>query len=132
MKMPDGDIVEVMNEVMADPTVNGTKLSIQQIRDKKTLVSSLSRASGTNKNMGQVIAEKLIAAGAMRMMEKYWEKQAGVEPAEPSTETPKPVETPSAEAPESAAETPKPAAAEAAQQKITKLQQTISNLGKMQ
>lgn len=132
MKLPDGDIVELMNEVMTDPTVNGTKLAMQQIRDKKTLVSSLSRASGTNKNIGQIIAEKLIAAGAMRMMEKHWEKQAGVEPAKPSTENPEPVETPSEKAPESAANTPTPATAETSQQKITKLQQTISNLGKTQ
>lgn len=91
MKLPDRDIMTVLNSVMKDPTVMGKKFtSVEQIRDpgKDTLVSSLSNAGGDLKKLGQVIGEKMIAAGAMQQVQNHWDKQAGIrEPEQGPTDT---------------------------------------------
>lgn len=81
MKLSEQDVLSVLNSVMVDPTVKGKKFtSIDKIRDpnKNTLISSLSRAGGDPKKLGQIIGEKMIAAGAMQQVQNHWDRQAGV------------------------------------------------------
>lgn len=79
MKLSDTDIVEVVNEVLLDPTVRGKKLNLQQIQDKtKTLIVSDIGTSMQGQNKAQVTTEKMITAAAIKQMERHWEAQAKV------------------------------------------------------
>lgn len=74
MKLQDDDIVFVVNQVLKDPSVNGKRLNLNQIKDQTNslLVSSLSKIP----NLAQVIAEKFIASAALRFMQNAWEQEA--------------------------------------------------------
>lgn len=90
MKLNDRDIMDALNSVMIDPTVRGKKFtSVDQIRDpnKNTLVSSLSRAGGDPNKLGQIVGEKMIAAGAMQQVQNHWDSQAGINPAKEPDQT---------------------------------------------
>lgn len=88
MKLPDADIVEVVNSVILDPTVKGKRLTLQQIQDKeKTLIVGDISKIMQGQNKATVIVEKLITAAAVRQMERHWETQTRVGPAQTTTAT---------------------------------------------
>ncbi len=82
MKLGDADILDVVNATMKDPKIKTKKpLVIQQVRDpeKNTLPASFSQTGGDPEKTNQLIAQMIIAAAAVRQMERHWEKQAGAE-----------------------------------------------------
>ncbi len=84
MKLNDQDILDVINSTVRDPKIKAKKiLTIQQIKDqdKDTLLSSFSSTGGVQAKTNQLIAQMIIAAGAMRQIERHWERQAGVQAA---------------------------------------------------
>lgn len=96
MRLNDQDIADVVNTVAKDPKVRAKKmLTIQQIKDqnKNTLPSGFSTAGGDPSKTNQLIAQMIIAGGAMRQMERHWEKQAQVAPAPAMDHTPPPKKT---------------------------------------
>lgn len=83
MKLNDQDIADVVNTVAKDPKVKAKKvLTIQQIKDqnKNTLPSSISTTGGDPTKTNQLIAQMIIAGGAIRQMERHWERQANATP----------------------------------------------------
>ena len=81
MKLGEQDILDVINSTMRDPKVKAKKiLTIQQVKDqnKDTLLSSFSSTGGDPGTTNQLIAQMIIAAGAMRQLERHWENQTGV------------------------------------------------------
>lgn len=97
MKLSEEDILDVVNSVMIDPTVKGKKFTnVSKIRDpnKNTLISSLPTVVNNPKKVGQILGEKLIAAGAIQQVQNHWDKQAGIQkpvkvspPTKPSSKT---------------------------------------------
>lgn len=90
MKLGDQDIIDVVNTTVRDPKIKAKKiLTIQQVKDqdKNTLLSSFSSTGGDPAKTNQLIAQMIVAAGAMRQLERHWERQAGVaaEPAKKYT-----------------------------------------------
>lgn len=86
MRLNDQDIADVVNTVAKDPKVKAKKtLTIQQIHDtnKNTMPSSFSTAGGDPTKTNQLIAQMIVAGGAIRQMERHWEKQAGASAAPP-------------------------------------------------
>lgn len=82
MKLNDNDIMDVVNSTMKDPKVKTKKpLTLQQVKDqnKNTLPSSFSQTGGDPATTNQLIAQMIIAAGAVRQMERHWERQSGAE-----------------------------------------------------
>lgn len=82
MKLDDNDIMDVVNSTMKDPKVRTKKpLVLQQVKDqnKNTLPASFSQTGGDPAKTNQLIAQMIIAAGAVRQMERHWEKQADAE-----------------------------------------------------
>jgi hypothetical protein len=80
MKLNDSDILDVINTTMKDPKVRTKKpLVLQQVRDpnKNTLPSSFSQTGGDPAKTNQLITQMIIAAAAVRQMERHWERQAG-------------------------------------------------------
>lgn len=81
MKLNDQDILDVVNTTFRDPKIKTKKiLTIQQVKDqdKDTLPSSFSSTGGDPAKTNQLIAQMVIAAGAMRQLERHWERQVGV------------------------------------------------------
>lgn len=79
MRLNDQDITDVINTVAKDPKVKAKKvLTLQQIKDqnKNTLPSSISTVGGDPAKTNQLIAQMIIAGGAVRQMERHWERQA--------------------------------------------------------
>lgn len=84
MKLDDQDIVDVVNTVAKDPKVRYKKIvTIKQIKDqdRNILPSSFSTIAGDPVKTNQLVAQMIIAAGAVRQMERHWEHQAGAAPA---------------------------------------------------
>jgi hypothetical protein len=80
MKLSDQDILDVVNTTMRDPKVKSKKiLTIQQVKDqnKDTLPSSFSTTGGDPAKTNQLIAQMIVAGGAMRQLERHWETQVG-------------------------------------------------------
>ncbi len=81
MKLDDQNILDVVNTTVRDPKIKAKKiLTILQIKDqdKDTLLSSFSNTGGDPGKTNQLIAQMIIAAGAMRQLELHWERQANV------------------------------------------------------
>lgn len=85
MRLSDDDIIHVVNRV------TGKDLSLRDIQDPDNTV-----AIASINDKPQVTAEKIIAAGSLRQLERHWETQAGiVEPMKygqtpPETDSPVP------------------------------------------
>ena len=82
MKLNDSDILDVINTTMKDPKVRTKKpLVLQQVRDpnKNTLPASFSQTGGDPAKTNQLITQMIIAAAAVRQMERHWEKQASAD-----------------------------------------------------
>ena len=75
----DAEILEVVNQILIDPTIQGKKVSSKQLMDRQLLLSTLSNAKGNNQQINQLIAEKILAAASMRQLENHWDKQAGID-----------------------------------------------------
>lgn len=91
LKLPESDILTVVNEVMLDPTVRGKKLSLNQIQDAKNklVVGSIGNIAN-DPTKAQVVVEKLIAAAAVKAVENHWENSAGVKSKEQPGTTERP------------------------------------------
>lgn len=81
MHLSNDDIVSVVNEVLSDSTsgANQQNLSLQQIQDTKKQLR-LSRLVKVGRSSAQNLVEMIIAAAAIRGLERQWEEDNNVHP----------------------------------------------------
>lgn len=136
MKLNDQDITDVINTVAKDPKVKAKKiLTLQQIRDqnKNTVPSSISTVGGDPAKTNQLIAQMIIAGGAIRQMERHWERQAGADSTPANTHAPAAPRRPVAQKPPAGQSTTQQQSGQSAQtpqsQQLANINAALAQLG---